>query len=171
VQPLAPPTPCMPVCYTSWTRWLAFADHDAYAVDPTVYTATYTTSTVASPTGQLNPLLGQRVHRAMKRIRREILNHCSTINAFRAVYYTSAMDPPVGVSTPVYASPWAIKGRRPLEKGQAEEVPTEASTQPGQRIDLFICKSNTTHSGCRVLRSGGLNHSKPSSVLVFLLPR
>jgi len=169
VQPLAPPTPRMSVCYASWTRRLAFAHHDAYAVDPTVYAATYTTSTGASPTGQVNPLLGQRVHRAMKRIRGEILNHCSTINAFCAVYYTSALDPPVGVSTPVYASPWAIKGRRPLEKG--EEVPAEASTQPGQRIDSFICKSNTTHSGCRVLRSGGPNHSKSSSVLVFLLPR
>ena len=71
VQPLAPPTPCMSVCYASWTRRLAFAHHDAYAVDPTVYTATYTTSTGASPTA----LLGQRVHRAMKRIREEILNH------------------------------------------------------------------------------------------------
>ena len=171
VQPLAPPTPRMSVCCASWTRRLAFAHHDAYAVDPTVYAATYTTSTGASPTGQVNPLLGQRVHRAMKRIRGEILNHCSTINAFCAVYYTSALDPPVGVSTPVYASPWAIKGRRPLEKGQAEEVPAEASTQPGQRIDSFICKSNTTHSGCRVLRSGGPNHSKSSSVLVFLLPK
>ena len=67
----------------------------------------------------------------MKRIRGEILNHCSTINAFCAVYYTSVLDPPVEVSTPVYASPWAIKGRRRLEKGQAEEVPAEASTQPG----------------------------------------
>ena len=173
VQPLAPPTPRMSVCYASWTRRLAFAHHDAYAVDPTVYAATYTTSTSASPMGQMNPLLCQRVHRAMKRIREDILNHCSTINVFCfcAVYYTSALDPAVGVSTPVYASHWAIKGRRPLEKGQAEEVPAEASTQPGQRIDSFICKRNTTHSGCRILRSGGPNHSKSSSVLVFLLPR
>ena len=139
-RPLAPPAPRMSVCYASWTRRLAFAHHDAYAVDPTVYAATYTTSTGASPTGQVNPLLGQRVHRAMKRIRGEILNHCSTINAFCVVYYTSALDPPVGVSTPVYASPWVIKGRRPLEKGHAKEVPAEASTQPGQRIDSFICK-------------------------------
>ena len=107
----------MSVCYASWTRWLAFAHHDSYVVNPTVYAATYTTSTGASPTGQVNPLLGQRVHRAMKHIRGEILNHCSTINAFCAVYYTSALDPPVGVSTPVYVSPWDIKGRRPLEKG------------------------------------------------------
>ena len=44
VQPLAPPTPRLSVCYASWTRRLAFAHHDAYAVDPTVYAATYTTS-------------------------------------------------------------------------------------------------------------------------------
>ena len=107
----------------------------------------------------------------MKRIRGEILNHCSTINVFCAVCYTSALDPSVGVLTPVYASPWAIKRRHPLEKAQAKGVPAEASTQPGQRIDSFICKSNTTHSGRRVLRSGGPNHSKSSSVLAFLLPR
>ena len=27
---------------------------------------------------------------------------------------------------------------------------------------------NTTHSGCRVLRSGGPNHSKPAVFIVFL---
>jgi len=88
IQPLAPPTPRMSVCYASWTRRLAFAHHDAYAVDPTVYAATYTTSTGASPTGQVNPLLGQRVHRAMKHIRGEILNHCSTIKCLlRSILY------------------------------------------------------------------------------------
>ena len=96
--------------------------YNAYAVDPTVYAATYTASTGASPMGQVKTPLGQRVYNAMKHIRGEILNHCSTINPFCAAYYTSVLDPPVGVSTPLYASPWAIKGRRPLEKGQAEEV-------------------------------------------------
>ena len=101
-------------------------------VASTDYAASYTTSTGASPTGQVNPLLGQRVHRAMKRIRGEILNHCSTINAFCAVYYTSALDPPIRVSTPVYASPWAIKGRRPLEKGQASRQRPVPSLGRGQ---------------------------------------
>ena len=171
VQPLAPPTPRMSVCYASWTRRLAFAHHDAYAVDPTVYAATYTTSTGASPMGQEKTPPRSESLQDDEACPGRDSQHCSTINAFYAVYYTSALDPPVGVSTPVYASPWAIKGRRPLEKAKAEEVPAEASTQPGQRIDSFICKSNTTHSGCRVLRSGGLNHSKSSGVLVFLLPR
>ena len=51
------------------------AHHDAYAVDPTVYAATYTASTGASPMGQVKTPLGQRVYSAIKRIRGEILNH------------------------------------------------------------------------------------------------
>ena len=43
--------------------------HNAYAVDPTIYAATYTASTGASPMGQVKTPLGQRVYRAMKRIR------------------------------------------------------------------------------------------------------
>ena len=46
--------------------------HNAYAVDPTVYAATYTASTGTSPMGQVKTPLGQRVYRAMKRIRQEI---------------------------------------------------------------------------------------------------
>ena len=46
--------------------------HNAYAVDPTVYAATYTASTGASPMGQVKTPLGQRIYRAMKRIRKEI---------------------------------------------------------------------------------------------------
>ena len=46
-------TPRMSVCYASWIRQLGFAHHDAYAVDPTVYAATYTASTGASPMGQV----------------------------------------------------------------------------------------------------------------------
>ena len=130
VQPLAPPTPRMSVCYASWTRRLAFAHHDAYAVDPTVYAATYTTSTGASATGQVNPLLGQRVHRAMKRIRGEILNHCSTINAFCAVYYTSALDPPVGglnacVRVPLgFKMETLVRERSCLKKSRHRPVPS-----------------------------------------------
>ena len=44
--------------------------HNAYAVDPTLYAATYTASTGASPMGQVKTPLGQRVHSAMKCIRR-----------------------------------------------------------------------------------------------------
>ena len=56
--------------------------HNFYAVDPTVYAATYTTSTGASPMGQERTPLDQRVYRTMKRIRQEILYHCSTISVY-----------------------------------------------------------------------------------------
>ena len=48
--------------------------HNAYAVDPTVYAATYTASTGTSPMGQVKTPLGQRVYRAMKCIQKEIHN-------------------------------------------------------------------------------------------------
>ena len=98
---------------------------------------------------------GQRVYSAMKRIRGEILNHCRTINVFFVVFYTSSLGPPVGVQRLCTRLPCAIKGRRPLEKGE----------------DILILrnKGNTTLSGRRVLRSGGSNHSKFPSILVFLL--
>ena len=63
--------------------------------------------------------------------------------------------------------PLGYKRETPVRLSKAREVPAEASTQLGQMIDSFICKSNTTHSGCRVLRSSGPNYSKSSSVLVF----
>ena len=46
--------------------------HNTYAVDPTVYAATYTASMGASPMGQVKTPLGQRVYRAKKRIQKEI---------------------------------------------------------------------------------------------------
>ena len=120
VQPLAPPTPRMSVCYASWTRRLAFAHHNTYAVDPTIYAATYTTSTGTSPMGQVKTPFGQRVYSAMKRIRGEILNHCNTINVFFVVNYTSSLGPPVGVQRLCTRLPCAIKRRRPLEKDSSQ---------------------------------------------------
>ena len=54
----------------NWTVLLQY--HNAYAVDPTLYAATYTASTGASPMGQVKTPLGQRVYRAVKRIQKEI---------------------------------------------------------------------------------------------------
>ena len=71
--------------------------HNGYAIDPTVYAATYAASTGASPMGHVKTPLGQRVYRAMKRTRQEILHHYSIINIFFVVDYTSLLDPPVGV--------------------------------------------------------------------------
>ena len=71
--------------------------------------------------GQEKTPFGQRVYSAMKHIREEILNHCSTINVFLVVYYTSLLGPPVGVQRLCTRLPRAIKGGRPLEKAQVEE--------------------------------------------------
>ena len=72
----------MSVYNVSWTRRLGFAHYDACTVASTDYTASYTTSTGASPMGQEKTPLGQRVYRTMKRIRQEILDHCSTISIY-----------------------------------------------------------------------------------------
>ena len=108
--------------------------------------------------------LGQRVYRAMKRIRQEILHHYSTINIFFMVDYTSLLDPPVGVQHLCTRPPCAIKGRRTLEKNSSRRKDLEAEDRLIHRH-----KSNTALSGRRVLRFGGPNHSKSPSVLVFLL--
>ena len=89
--------------------------HNAYTIDPTVYAATYTASTGISPMGQVKTPFGQRVYSAMKRIREEILNHCSTISVFLIVKYTSLLGPPVGVQRLCTCPPYTIKGGRPLE--------------------------------------------------------
>ena len=56
--------------------------HNVYAVDPTVYAASYTASTGASPMRQEKTPLGQRVYRTMKYIRQGILYDCSTISVY-----------------------------------------------------------------------------------------
>ena len=56
--------------------------HNGYAVDPTVYAASYTASMGASSMGQEKTPLGQRVYRTMKCIRQGILHHCSTISDY-----------------------------------------------------------------------------------------
>jgi hypothetical protein len=43
--------------------------HNAYAVDPAIYAATYTASTGASPKGQMKTPLGERAYSMMKHIR------------------------------------------------------------------------------------------------------
>ena len=109
--------------------------HNAYAVDPTVYAATYTASTGASPMGQVKTPFGQRVYSAMKRIREEILDQCSTISVFLIVKYTSLLGPSVGVQHLCTRPPCTIKGGRPLEND---------SSPAGQRIDSFIQVQYTT---------------------------
>ena len=138
--------------------------HNAYAVDPTVYAATYAASMGASPMGQVKTPLGQRIYRAMKRIWQEILNHCRLLMSFLIVNYASLLGPPVGVQRLCTRPPCSIKGGRPLENDSSLNRGLEAE-------DRLIHKheSNTSPSGRRVLRSGGPNHSKSSCIIVFLL--
>jgi len=56
--------------------------HNAYAVDPTIYAATYTASTGVSPMGQVRTPLGQKVYSAKKCIQEEMLNHCNTVRVY-----------------------------------------------------------------------------------------
>ena len=65
--------------------------------------------------GQVKTPFGQRVCSAMKRIREEILNHCSIISVFFIVKYTFLLGPPIGVQRLCTRPPCAIKGGRPLE--------------------------------------------------------
>jgi len=149
VQTPAPPTP------------RATEYHNAYAVDPTAYAATYTASTGTSPMGQMKTPLSQRLYGAMKHIRKEIRK---ALLIFFMVNYTSSLGPPVRAQHLCTRLPCAIKGRRPLEKNSGRREDLEAEDRLIHRH-----KSNTTLSGRRVLHSGGPNHSKSSSVLVFLL--
>ena len=100
----------------------------------------------------------------MKHIQEEILKHCSTIYVFFVVYYTSLLGPPVEVQRLCTRFPCAIKESLPLEKDSSRRRDLEAEDRPIHRH-----KNNTSLSGRRVLRSGGPNHSKSLSVLVFLL--
>jgi len=81
----------------------------------------------------------------MKRIRQEILYTVAPLVS------TSLLGPSVGVQHLCTRPPCTIKGGRPLENG---------STPGGAEDRLIHTKSNTSHSGCRVLCSGGPNHSK-----------
>ena len=72
----------MSVYNASWTRRLGFAHYDVYTVASTDYVASYTTSTGASPMGQEQTPLGQRVYKTMKSIWQMILYHYTTINIY-----------------------------------------------------------------------------------------
>ena len=66
--------------------------------------------------GQVKTPLGQRVYRAMKRIRQEILNHCSTINVFFGILYIR-VGPTCRGPTRVYASSLRYKRETPAREG------------------------------------------------------
>jgi hypothetical protein len=75
---------------------------------------------------------------------------------FKAPIYTLfniSPGPPVGTPLSVHA---------PLEpiKGRAHTLEHKLFTHTSS-TNIEVLTNNTTHSGCRILRSGGLNYSKP----------
>src|SRR6185369_8306387 len=78
---------------------------------------------------------------------------------------TTLLGPPVGDPTAMYAPPLrykreALAVQEKLSRAHSDSCWTQLQALPGS--------SNTTHSGRRVLRSGGPNHSKPAVFIVFL---
>src|SRR6185312_14705773 len=64
-----------------------------------------------------------------------------------------------------------MKAEHTLVSGQvdSDSLPHTLSS-PGRTTleQSLVSTGNTTQSGCKVLRSGGPNHSKPSVFIVFL---
>ena len=85
------------------------------------------------------------------------------------LFYTTSLDPSVGDPTAMYTPPLRYKREEYIKPGQAKLDATQARIHSEQsRSQPLESTSNTTHSGCRVLRSGDPNHSKPSVFIVFL---
>src|SRR6185437_14298306 len=86
----------------------------------------------------------------------------------QSVVYNTSPGPHVGAPLSVRAPLGHIKGRaRPLEHRftQAHEITHTGSPKHSQTLSR---QGNTTHSGRRVLRFGGPNHSKSLVFIVFL---
>ena len=67
--------------------------------------------------------------------------------------------------------PLTMKGEHTLVSGQgdSDSLPHTLSSPARTTLEQSLVRTgNITHSGCRVLRSGGPNHSKPSVFIVFL---
>src|SRR6185312_12852272 len=91
-------------------------------------------------------------------------------------FYTTSLGPPVGDLTSMYAPPLRYK-REALAAhfGDSKTLTTQDRFHAEQSCSQPLeSTSNTTHSGRRVLRSGGPNHSKllctsPSSTEIGLI--
>ena len=162
VEPLAPPTPRLSVCHNRWIRRLGFTHYDAYIIASTGHAASYVPPTGTLLTGQEKTSLRQRVSRAWKLIGGKIRNHYSHLITLRSTLHSHVGPTCRGINVLCIRTPWSIKGGRPLEENSGG---VKAKTR--QRIDSYTTKINTSPSGCRVLRSGGPNHSR-SCVLVCL---
>ena len=137
------------VCHNRRIRRLGFAHYDAYIIAPTGHAASYVLPTGGSLTRPNKTSLRQRVSRAWKHIGGKIRNHCSCLITLRSTLHNRVGPTCRGINALCIRTPWSIKGGR---------------------IGSYTTKIKTSPSGCRVLRSGGPNHSK-SCVLVCFLPK
>ena len=101
-----------------------------------------------------------------RKSRNEISSACNAIiYEHYVILYYIIWGPPVGDPTAMYAPPLRYKR-------EALVVHNKLSSSLGHTSDSLGTQlhntSNTTHSGRRVLRSGGPNHSKPAMFIVFL---
>ena len=159
---LAPPTPRLTVCHNRRIRRLGFAHYDAYIIASTGHAASYVPPTVTLLTGQEKTSFHQRVSRAWKHIGGKIRNHCSRLSTLYSMLH-GTLGPLVGPQRTMYPHPLVYKRGAPARRKGAGWVKAKAR----QRIDSYTTKINTSPSGCRVLRSGGPNHSR-SCVFVCL---
>src|SRR6185437_1680564 len=98
--------------------------------------------------------------------RNEVSFACSAImyEQYIILYYI-IWGPPVGDPTAMYAPPLRYK----REALAAQDRLSRAHTQTKHsRAQVHPDSTNTAHSGRRVLRSGGPNHSNPAVFIVFL---
>ena len=98
------------------------------------------------------------------------------------VCYSTSLGPFVGDPTAMHTPPLRYKreeyarsfrGHASLRQAKGKAKPRADTTQARihseqSRSHPLETTSYTTHSGCRVLRSGGPNHSKPFVFIVFL---
>ena len=81
------------------------------------------------------------------------------------LFYTTSLGPPVGDPAAMYAPPLRYKGEALAAQDEHARVHTYAG---GAQFQADPDPSNTTHSGRRVLRSGGPIHSNLAVFIVFL---
>src|SRR6185369_356643 len=136
--------------------------YDAYIIASTGHAASYVSPTGTLLKGQEKTSLSQRGSRAWKHIGEKIHNYCSHLSTLRSMLHSHVGPTCRGLNALCIRTPWSIKGGRPLEKR-----PGWVKAKARQRIGSYTIKNNTSPSGCRVLRSGGPNHSR-SCVLVCL---
>ena len=82
------------------------------------------------------------------------------------LFYTTPLGPPVGDPAAMYAPPLRYKGEALAALDKLSRAHTHRRTLDSTPNSSVL--SNTAHSGRRVLRSGGTNHSKPAVFIVFL---